>query len=138
MTARPSIRAITNNLAAIQRPVAESVTLWLPMPPSTNALTFNKPGGGRAKTKEYDRWLLDAGWLLVDQKPGRIDGPYTLRADFCRPPGRPRKDLGNYEKAVSDLLVKHGVVLDDAFADRIELAWADLDEPGVRVVVRAA
>lgn len=50
-----------------------------------------------------------------------------------------RRDLANYEKATSDLLVKWGILSDDSQIVDIRLHWADDVEPGmVRVVLEEA
>jgi crossover junction endodeoxyribonuclease RusA len=144
MTARPSLASIAEAVARKprkprdgnaearvqarnQRPVYSWVALELPLPPSVNALTFNRKGG-RSKTESYDAWLIEAGVLLNQQKPGRIVGPYSLMAAFARP--NKSSDLANREKALSDLLVKHGVIEDDRFAESISLRWDHLVPSG--------
>lgn len=96
------------------------MTLNLPIPPSVNALS--RAFGRRViKSKVYRDWQAAAGWSLVDQKPGRVAGHYALQVRFCR--RETRADLGNLEKAVSDLLQEHGVIANDRLAQRILLEW---------------
>lgn len=115
------------------RPIVDRVDLILPRPPSVNALTFNRADGGRGKTKNYEDWLTEAGWRLNQQRPGRIDGAYEIEIRIVRPDNR-RRDLGNLEKAISDILVHYRVVSDDSLAERITLAWMR-EDTGARVIV---
>lgn len=108
----------------------------LPIPPSVNALFFNRKQGGRACTPAYDAWKTDAGWRLKAQHPAPVVGPVTLSyevEDGCK------KDLGNLEKPLTDLLVTHRLIADDkpAIVRGIWLAWSDIVE-GVRVTIRPA
>lgn len=110
--------------------------LSLPMPPSANGLFGNKAVGGRFKTRAYLDWISEAGWLLQKQRPGRIAGPYEMEVAIPRSKGRRVADLGNREKALSDLLVRHGVVDDDSRAQKITMTWTDGAE--ARVVLTRA
>jgi len=96
-----------------------AVSFTLPFPPSTNGLFAGK--ARRYLSAGYKAWKAVAG----PQVPaGLIAGPYTLDLVFDRPDRRAR-DLGNCEKAVSDLLVERGLVIDDSCCQRITLAWSD-------------
>ena len=107
----------------------------LPYPPSTNHL-FGSHGGGRHRTKAYNAWITEALWEVARQKPAATDGPYVLTINARRPDTR-RRDLGNLEKPISDLLVKAGLVRDDCDAQAIHLAWSPLPpgEPSVTVTI---
>jgi crossover junction endodeoxyribonuclease RusA len=100
-----------------------AVTLTLPFPPSVNALTRNVPGVGRVKTARYKAWITEAGWEARRQHAGKVLGPYALTIIAKRPDAR-RRDLGNLEKAISDLLVSLGIIEDDYLAQRIEKLWS--------------
>ena len=87
----------------------------LPVPPSANALTFNLPGKGRAKTAEYERWIAHAGLLVnaavataLPKKPWGVN----LRAKVNY--GR---DIDNLVKPVNDLLVTQGIIEDDRYVE---------------------
>lgn len=95
----------------------------LPMPPTVNKLYANVAGRGRVKTKRYLTWIQAAGWALKEQKPAKVDGPYCLWL-YCERPDKRRRDLANLEKAVSDLLVSHGVVGDDSECAELHLYWS--------------
>lgn len=96
--------------------------LTIPYPPSTNRL-WRAVNGRNIKSDEYRKWLTEAGWHVNLQRPVKITGAYTMRLEAQRPDLR-RRDLGNLEKPVSDLLVACGVVSDDCDAQRITLEWA--------------
>lgn len=101
------------------RPVVGQVALRLPVPPSVNAL-HRHGRGAPGRSPEYVAWITAAGWTLLAQRPGRIEGPYELT---LRMPATSRADLGNLEKAVSDLLQEHGVIGNDRNAEAIHLRW---------------
>ena len=102
---------------------AERIEIFIPTPPSSNSLYANSENGGRFKTKQYTEWLDEAGWRLQEQRPGRIAGRYAIEIAIPRPTGDRKVDLGNREKAVSDLLVRQRVLADDSLSERIVLVW---------------
>ena len=99
------------------------IELRLPLPPSTNHLYANVAGKGRVKSSRYRTWINAAGWCLKEQRPHKVSGDYVLWLWCERPDGR-RRDLGNLEKPVSDLLVEHGIVGDDSECVAIHLYWS--------------
>lgn len=110
------------------------VSFTLPFPPSVNGLFSGK--ARRYASPVYKAWKAAA---RPHVPAGLIAGPYSLELIFDRPDRRAR-DLGNLEKAVSDLIVERGLVIDDSCCQRITLAWSD--EPPqrdsvVRVTVRS-
>lgn len=117
------------------------IELALPFPPSTNGLYTNRKGG-RAKTPGYKAWQEEAGLRLNRQRVGRIEGPYHLVVDLERPtkkngePSKAKRDLDNYVKAISDLIVTHGVVEDDRYLESVRIAWSD-HAKGAFVTVQA-
>ena len=77
------------------------------------------------RSPEYVAWLEEAGWHLAIQRPGKITGHYKLHVDVERPDNR-RRDLdGVAFKAISDLLVHHGIIRDDSDAIEISARWTD-------------
>lgn len=110
------------------------IRLQLPFPPSVNSAYAN--GGkkrGRHKTESYLGWIKLASTQVKDgQRVGM--GPYSLSICLERPDRRQR-DLGNYEKVVSDFLVLHGIVKDDSFCQRLTMTWGEgLPAPCVVIV----
>jgi Holliday junction resolvase RusA-like endonuclease len=109
-----------------------AVVLDLPFPPSANAIWRNVKGR-TLKSERYRQWSTVAGRELKAQSPSKVRGPYEIDLTFEVRDAR-RRDLGNLEKAVSDLLQEHGVIEDDCFAQDIRLRWGAAK--GVHVVVR--
>lgn len=105
-----------------------TVALNLPRPPSVNQLFANIPGKGRVKTAAYRAWIAAAGWMIKAQRPQPIRGKYNLLILV----GPTRADLGNCEKAVSDLLQALGVIENDRLGEEIALKRSD-DVPANQV-----
>lgn len=112
----------------------QTQTFRLPFPPSVNQLYSNASGIGRVKTKAYRSWENEAGLRLNLARPAPIKGPFTIEIQAKRPNAR-RRDLGNLEKAVSDLLVKHGVIEDDSLMERLVMEWSEEVESGILVTL---
>jgi Holliday junction resolvase RusA-like endonuclease len=111
-----------------------TVTLTLPMPPSTNTLWKNVAGGGRRRTSGYNAWYEEAGWAVNRQKPGKIRGPYSVS---IRVPAAMRADVDNAIKPIIDLLVKMGVTGDDKEMQAVSIR-RDPDAKAVHLTVEAA
>lgn len=109
----------------------------LTIPPSVNRLYRNVPGKGRVKTKEYRAWEKMAGWDIITQGRPTLEGPYVLSIRFRKT--ATGCDLGNLEKAVSDVMQVFGVIKNDRDCRKLILAWSDRLPEGVncRVMVRA-
>jgi crossover junction endodeoxyribonuclease RusA len=76
------------------------------------------------RSTEYTTWRKQAEWAVAGQVKGqKIAGEYTLEIAAVKPDKR-RRDLGNLEKAVSDLLQKVKVIEDDYLCQDIHLRWA--------------
>ena len=110
-------------------------TIDWPFPPSVNGLY---DGGHkthrRFKSARYNAWLQK----LSGQSRVTINGPVTAVYALC-PPDKRVRDLGNYEKAVSDALVSHGYLKDDSQIRRMTLWWvAQSQAPlGLRITIGA-
>ena len=122
-------------------------------PPPWSAWYNNARGRGRVKTKLYIAWqhscakeLLGTGLIgeaNMFQHPfqapwesqAAIIGEVKAEYIFRRPDKR-RRDLGNLEKAVSDTLVKYGVIEDDSLIVDLRLRWGG-DSP-VTITIREA
>lgn len=100
-----------------------------PTPPSVNQL-YRAVRGRSIKSKAYRDWekLVDGFAYLVPRKT--LQKPVQAVYAFGRPDNR-RRDLGNLEKATSDLLQRWGVLTDDSDITDIRLYWADDVEPGM-------
>lgn len=104
-----------------QRKPAASIVLRLPVPPSSNNVwAIRKGGKGLRLSDRYARWLEEAGWRLQQQRPGRIDGGYSLTLFM---PASSGMDLDNAIAGVSDILQYHGVIVNDREAETTDLRW---------------
>ena len=75
-------------------------------------------------SKPYKDWVKHAEWALQGQVKGKsITGEYTLEIVAVKPDKR-RRDIGNLEKAISDLLQKVKVIKDDCLCQKITMEWA--------------
>ena len=111
----------------------EGSTIDLPMPPSVNSIWRVTRGGKVHKDRRYDRWITDAGWELVLQKPRRFPGKVRI-AILVR---RGKFDLDNMTKAPIDLLQRHGVIKNDKLVEALTVGWSD-DVPACRVTITEA
>jgi Holliday junction resolvase RusA-like endonuclease len=111
-------------------------TFILPMPPSVNGLWANGKHGRRYRTQLYDSWIYEAGAEIMRQRPKKHVGPVVLSYEVQEPAGKRKYDLGNREKAVTDLLVSHQIIQadDNTIVREIKLKWAP-DINGVRVTI---
>lgn len=108
------------------------------MPPSTNGLRKSFVRGGKVvsvKTDQYAAWREAALWEIAAQKPGKVEGPYSLAIAAQRHWRSKRaRDIDNIIKPISDALVKAGVVEDDSLAEAVSARWDD-DLCGKAVVI---
>lgn len=73
-------------------------------------------------------------WQLSAQSKGKkIDGSYKLTILAVRPDKR-KRDLGNLEKAISDILVTLQIVEDDSLCEWIEARWVQ-SGPECKVII---
>ena len=122
-------------------------TFRLPMPPSLNSAYANRKGAGRGRiaTKALRNWKADAGIHLmlaltgVSRRPvfgGRVD----VLIQVPVPSNGRRRDADNSAKPVLDLLVAHGVLVDDswAYVEGCAVRWVDgaAEDGNCTVVVR--
>lgn len=106
----------------------------LPFPPSVNGLFINTRHG-RARSSKYDQWVQEAGWELKRQRPSKFKGPVVLFYNLQEVRDKRKRDLGNLEKAVTDLLVTHQVIEadDSTIVREIHMCWDDTVGYGIRV-----
>lgn len=124
MNAHARLKAKTTAALANQwgRRLEPSVSLNLPIPPSVNRLWRPSGDGGMVRSDRYRTWWQAAGNALNVQRPGRVEGDYALTMTVNR--GKTKADIGNLEKACSDLLQHYGVIENDRRAVRITLEWS--------------
>lgn len=109
------------------------IKLQLRRPPATNNL-FRNVAKGRARTAAYDAWIAESLWSVAQQKPGRIEGNFTVDMTVQRPDRR-RRDLDGTIKATLDLLVKAGVTPDDSLCDALNVRWESREPTGEAVFI---
>lgn len=101
-------------------------------PPSVNNLFVNVRGKGRVRSDRYKTWLNAAGWDVLQARVKPIHGKVRMALIVARP--NRRADLDNRLKAIGDLLVHQGVLIDDSQIESISAEWSDTI-PGCRVVI---
>lgn len=112
--------------------MTEPLTLVFATPPSTNNLYGNSRHGGRFKTRRYKAWIAEAGWQLVTQPRHSFPGDVVLHIRLG--PRIPNADATNRIKAAEDLLVSHGIIVDDRHVVSATAEWAD-DVKGCEVTI---
>jgi len=104
--------------------------VFLPVPPSTNALYRNVGGKGRVKTQAYRDWINGAGAVLnVEARKAkwkRLGGPAYVMLTIPRE--NKRRDLDNFVKPTLDLLSKCLVWNDDRQLETLVVRFV---EPGL-------
>lgn len=112
------------------------MTYDLPLPISVNALFANKEGVGRVKTRDYKKWVHQAGLSLMVQRSRPVGCPVNIEILVSE---KSRCDLDNCAKCVCDVLVYRGVIQDDnkRFLRAITLRWSSEVE-GMRVIITSA
>ena len=85
----------------------------LPMPPSANALFFNRAGKGRVKTTTYRDWRKNAVLAIYAQVRAdrRVAGAVSVHIAL---PFKCRLDVDNTIKPILDALVGSNRIDDDA------------------------
>ena len=128
-----------------------ALVLHLPLPPPLSACFKNaqrqkrikgvvKRWSGRVATERYIAWIMEAvssarNQLGLSEPYDTITVPVAVDYKFGKPNNR-RADVANLEKAVSDLLVRAGILVDDSQIIDLRLRWAAVE--GVVVTIRPA
>ena len=112
----------------------------LPFPPGVNSL-YPDRGERRRKSERYRDWKTAAGWELKRQRPRALACQVDIDLDLWRPDDRHR-DIDGLIKAPVDLLVTHGVIVNDHWLHlrRVAATWRGLDRanPRVEITIREA
>ena len=90
-----------------------------------------------AQNAKYKLYEQDAGWFL--KKPVRpIDYPVNIECRFYRK-NAARCDLTNLLEAIDDVLVKYGIIKDDAFTILAghdgSRVYVDKDNPRTEIII---
>ena len=105
------------------------LTLTLPFPPSVNRLWRAGKDGKVYRSPKYTAWRKEAMWELKAQaKSQKVCGSYKLTLLAVKPDKR-KRDIGNLEKAVSDILVTMGIIEDDNLCEWLEARWVPEGAP---------
>lgn len=121
--------------------MTQQLRIKLSMPPTTNSAYKNiylKNGTtARAKTVKSKAWGFKATQELYQQgvlgKP-TIAPPYKVTLDLFFGDLR-RCDIANREKLAIDLLVEHGIILDDCNIDEMIIRRMPMDRKQPRVEI---
>lgn len=70
------------------------------------------------------------------QKIKHIDGPYCLEITLT-PPDKRLRDLGNYEKVLSDFCQSAGIIDNDSLCEELHIVWNKSEDaiPGARLIL---
>ena len=110
------------------------IKIVLPFPPSVNRLWRATKGGKVYRSPQYVAWRKLAMWQLVGQVKGKkVTSAYKLTILAVRPDKR-KRDLGNLEKAVSDILVSQNIIEDDCLCEWMEIRWVE-DGPECQIII---
>lgn len=107
------------------------------LPPPLSACFNNAKGPGRLKSKRYRAWIEHCSWALNNIRDHLVAGPVNVTYLIQRPDKR-KRDLGNLEKALSDLLVSMGIIQDDSLIVDLRLAWSDSIAAPVEITIERA
>ena len=102
----------------------------LPLPPSVNALYRNVPKVGRVKTRAAKDWYTQAAVMMAQQHVRQVSGRICVTYSVGRHPDKRKRDVANYEKALSDSLVANKVIEDDSLIESLRIHWTDLEPAG--------
>ena len=106
----------------------------VPLPPSVNNAYLNARKG-RVQSQKTKKWYSIAKNSIFFSRskygdPRAISPPYLIVYELYRPDKRIR-DCANYEKLLSDLLVKYEVITDDSdIACNVQF-WSEGEGEGV-------
>ena len=107
--------------------------ITLPLPPSVNSLYEGGSKQKRFPSKRYKTWLA-----VCPRLPMHNLANVKLRYDFYMPDNRAR-DCANLEKAITDFLVKQGVIIDDSWQYILEMTLRamgiDKKNPRVEITI---
>lgn len=104
------------------------IEIRLPFPPSVNEMYLNNKGKGRGRIPApiLVAWRYEAGGFLKVQKPKKMVARCIVTIDLD---DRRQGDCANREKAVTDLLVTHGILQGDQkkYVKRVSTGWEKIE-----------
>ena len=89
----------------------------------------------RFKTPEYKIYEREVFYLLKNCGIKKVDGWVEVKYIFYLKHYR-ISDLGNFEKPLSDILVKAGLIDDDRFIKRMTLEKFKSDKDYIRIIIK--
>jgi Holliday junction resolvase RusA-like endonuclease len=97
-------------------------------------LTVNKAWQGkRFKTKDYKEYEEELLWLLkgLEKTNGFVEIKYSLYLKYYS-----TSDVGNFEKPLTDIIVKAGLIEDDKYITKItmEKFKSDVDKIIIEII----
>ena len=106
----------------------------LPVPPTANNLFPTGRSGKRFKSKAYTVWEHEAlaSYRLQHLRPEMMLGRLVAEYRYSFPDKR-RRDIANFEKAITDFLKQMGVFEDDSQIDDIRLIRLPQGPSGVLI-----
>jgi len=99
------------------------------LPPPLYACFTNVRRNGRAKTARYKAWIKLAAAELGGSSCVSGGCPDIAVTYSLVKPDKRRRDLGNLEKGLSDILVSTGVIEDDSQIVDLRLVWVESECP---------
>lgn len=97
---------------------------WNTRPPTNNQLYTNIYQKGRAISPKYRAWSSNNIPMITNTKKFEmITEPFQINYDIMKPNDKRKRDLANYEKALTDSLVKHKIIKDDCLIERLVMQW---------------
>lgn len=119
------------------------ISMRLPFPPSVNALyDGGKKTNARFKSKRYREWCKEAAkftsaWLADNPNFSVIGHPSAAWYRYGVFDDKRIRDVENYSKAISDLLVHEKIIKDDSLIKLSIAEWASDIEEGISEIVIA-
>ena len=92
-------------------------------PPSTNVI-WRVARNRIIKSAAYRQWLSSQTEFIHSQNRKKLIGSYSLEIIVRRKDKR-RRDIDNFIKPISDLLVTSGMVEDDSLCHIVAATWGD-------------
>lgn len=118
----------------VKRTELDTLSFWLPLPPTANNLFPTGRSGKRFRSPEYEAWKREAG-LVCTARGFAVPGQISVLYEYSFGDRR-RRDIFNYEKAVSDFLVLHQIIDDDCLIEEGTVRRVKAERTGVCVTIR--
>lgn len=94
------------------------ISITVPFPPSVNHYLVRSKTGHFYKSAKAKQYVHEV-WAASRSVAIGLDVPLTVTYNYWFPKLSRRRDVGNYEKCLSDALVQAGVFADDSLIYRL-------------------